>query len=60
MRVGGNIHAEDWASNAGIAMFLDVGFSSTSTDYHADSANACFSAIDSAVTCKTLITTNPA
>jgi len=26
LRVGGKIHADDHAANAGIAMFLDAGF----------------------------------
>jgi len=42
-------------------MFLDVGFKeiSTTTDYDTAYANACFSTIDSAVTCKTLISADP-
>ena len=56
LRVGGTLHANDHAANAGIAVFFDAGLKATTVL----DANACFSAIDTAVTCQTLISGNDA
>ena len=51
LRVGGIFISADVDTNAGIAAFLDEGFTIPATSFDAASIDACFSATSASVTC---------